>query len=153
MTIKDEIGNIQDYLYIKKYRFKERLDYTIEISEELYPLKLPKLTFQPIVENAIVHGIEQCKAGGKIIIRCGVEHGQLHIVISDNGVGIETGELERLQGELQKYNEDSIDDSDKIGVLNTYHRLCLKLGGNCRMSIKSVLGKGTSVEIWMDMIK
>lgn len=153
VTIKDEIGNVQDYLYIQKYRFKERLDYTIEIPEELYPLKLPKLTFQPIVENAIVHGIEQCKAGGKIIIRCSAERGQLHIVISDNGAGIEPGELERLQSELHRFNEDSIVDSDKIGILNTYHRLRLKLGENCRMSIGSVLGEGTNVDIWLDMIR
>jgi len=147
VTISDEVRSINNYLFIQKFRFKEKLNYTIDIPEELYKLKIPKLIFQPIVENAIIHGIEPGKNNGLISINCKKVDERLIITINDNGVGMDRDELLKIQTELADYNEENVDESEKIGILNVFHRLRLTLGDKCRLTIESEVNIGTKIEI------
>ena len=147
VTIRDEIRNVQNYLTIQKFRYGEKISYSIDIPEELYNLKIPKLVFQPIVENAIVHGIEPGKKNGLVIVTCRPNDGYLFIEVTDNGIGITEKDLMELRRELENYNEESPDEDEKIGMLNVFHRLKLMLDEKCSMSIESEVGKGTKVTI------
>lgn len=86
-SIGEEIRLIENYLDIEKIRFGKRLNYTIEIDEELRSFKIPPLLIQPLVENAIKHGIEPLPKGGTVSISVRRKNGQNRIVVKDNGVG------------------------------------------------------------------
>ncbi|NQX66979.1 sensor histidine kinase [Paenibacillus alba] len=148
-TIQDEIRNVQDYLYIQKCRFEERLEYQIEVPETIGHLQVPKLLLQPLVENAIMHGTEPMKYTGKISIQCELEQGYLQIRIRDNGLGIEPVRLKEIQNNLASPDVIENDERDSIGIVNVMQRLRLMFGGQCRMIIDSRPYEGTKVEIWI----
>lgn len=101
-TISAEIDNIEKYLYIQKVRFKSRLEYSIEVPDEIKAYRIPNMVIQPIVENALIHGITPKWDGGKICISAEERKGQITIFITDNGNGFPKGVLEQFgNGELQ----------------------------------------------------
>ena len=99
-TLDKELDYVENYLAIQKLRFDDKVNYAMEVSPELDPggYQILPLLLQPIVENAISHGIKECPHQGMIRIRVWVEEGkELRIQVSDNGVGISSEELEQLQ--------------------------------------------------------
>lgn len=130
-----ELGLVRSYLYIEKERFEERLQVVWELDESLQ-LQLPPLSIQPIVENALRHGILQRPGGGTIRIRitdCG-SFGE--IAINDDGVGMD-------ENTLQSLLDNPADNRRGIGLRNTDRRLRQHYGRG--LSIRSSLGKGTTV--------
>ena len=87
ITIEKELENIHCYLTIQKFRYNDKLDVQIDIPPELYRAKIPKLLIQPLIENSIVHGLEQKPANGEIIIKATREQEDVIIDIIDNGIG------------------------------------------------------------------
>ncbi|MFH0935136.1 MAG: histidine kinase [Pseudomonadota bacterium] len=87
-ALGDELDMLENYLQILKIRFGERLRWTMQVSETTRRCAFPPMLLQPLVENAVRHGIEPRIGGGEIVIRCHIEDGKLHCEVSDDGVGI-----------------------------------------------------------------
>lgn len=134
-----EIANIQSYLTIQKMRYQETLNYTIDIPATLRDCDVPKLILQPLVENAIYHGIRGKEKGGKITVTAAAEGERLIIKVEDDGIGMTE---EQMNGILEK-NPDS--KGNGIGVRNVNERIKLVFGDEYGLSYSSVSGEGTVV--------
>jgi len=147
VTLKDEINNVKNYLSLQKFRFEEKLNYSINIPENLYPIKVPKLILQPIVENSIVHGIEKLKTPGNISILCRLEKDICSVIVSDNGVGMEQADIDKMQSYFDSYNEYLMDKDEKIGLYNVYQRMLLLYDKRFSMHIASNKMQGVEVRL------
>ncbi|MBP1994204.1 hybrid sensor histidine kinase/response regulator [Paenibacillus eucommiae] len=133
--IEDELSIIRSYLFIEQERFDDRLQVAWEI-DECKQLKIPLLTIQPLVENAVRHGIMQRSRGGKILIRISDYDTYAEISVEDDGVGMDEAILQRMP-------ERRSDIRSGVGLLNTDLRLKRHYGKG--LQIKSKPGSGTSI--------
>lgn len=136
-TIRDSLALVDSYLTIQKIRFGEKLHVLIDVDDQILDFKSPKLIIQPLVENAIIHGLEPKLGDWKIIIRGTYRMGMIRITISDNGIGIPPG---TLPDDL-----DDLADSSHVGVYNVYRRIKLKYGDAGSLKIHSNPDSGTLV--------
>ena len=164
VTLNDEITNITNYLKIQKFRYGDRLGVCIGISPDIGQIIVPKLILQPIVENSIVHGLEEKLEDGHIRISGELENGDVVIMICDDGVGMEKEKADHLNRLFSEYHEGtrvsggsakvdirkdigSKDDMHThIGLINVDRRIKMYYGAGYGLSISSVLGEGTSVK-------
>lgn len=117
-VLSQELNVARDYMYIQQMRFGERLDYEIECDAQYNSIIIPTFSFQPLVENAIIHGLSNKEEGGKIHIKvCGSDE-FIFITVQDTGVGMSEEQLEKLKKKL----EDGNVSRDSIGVGNVYRR-------------------------------
>ncbi|TKI58186.1 response regulator [Brevibacillus antibioticus] len=135
VPIETELSLVRSYLYIEKVRFEERLQVTWEI-DDCGDVKIPFLTIQPLVENAIIHGVMNRIRGGKIKIRISVQETHAEITVEDDGIGMDEDQLQRLL-------ERKADSSSGVGLINTDQRLKRRFGKG--LHIESTLGTGTKV--------
>lgn len=148
VTLQQEFQNVSNYLEIQKFRFEERLEYEIYIPEELFALEVPKLILQPIVENAIVHGIQEMEEEGKLILEARIDGGDCVIRVEDNGVGMEQGQIVRMQSYFERYEIESEDEEDEhIGLYNVYSRLVMMFEKNFRIQIMNNETGGITIEL------
>lgn len=143
VTLQREINIVNDYLNIQTTRFENRIRLLWRIAPDIDPetVMVPAFVFQPIVENAIIHGLEPKLEGGQIRIRVHRRAQKLVIIISDNGVGMDADALQKLM-QLQTVHGDV----SGIGVGNVRSRLLL-LHAKTQFTIHARLGRGTSVSI------
>jgi two-component system, sensor histidine kinase ChiS len=139
VSIKEELSLVRSYLYIEKVRFDERLQVVWEV-DDCKELKVPFLSIQPLVENAIRHGIMKRTRGGEIHIRISVHDTLTEITVQDNGIGMDEVQLQRIL-------ERKADRSSGVGLINTHQRLKRQFGTG--LHIKSTLGKGTKVTFFV----
>lgn len=133
--IEEELSIVRSYLYIEQVRFDDRLKVVWEV-DDCEDLKIPMLTIQPLVENAVRHGVMKRSRGGTIVIRV-TDHGAFaEITVEDNGVGMEETVWRRL---LQNRS----DSRSGVGLLNTDLRLKRRYGKG--LQIRSEPGQGTSI--------
>lgn len=151
-TLKKEMDHVENYLAIQKLRFGNRINYTLEVEEGLIPEKfevLP-LLLQPIVENAVIHGLEHIDDNGRIDIKISQIQGeQLKIVVSDNGLGMKPEEFARIS---EKLNTPGLKLESSIGVYNICERIRLHYGEEYGVKLESEYGKGTKVIIILPII-
>ena len=117
-VLSQELSVVRDYMYIQQMRFGERLNYTIDCAVEESSAIIPTFTFQPLVENAIIHGLAPKEEGGKIHIRVWECNEETFITVHDTGVGMSEEQLNKLKRKL----EEAIVSRDSIGVGNVYRR-------------------------------
>jgi len=141
VTVQEEIALIECFLGIQKYRFGDKLNYSITAEEAVLPCKLPKLSILPFVENASIHGIEPLKEGGTISIEVGLEGGMIVSKVSDNGIGMNEDKLNKLRS----LAHEEVEMGDRIGVQNVIYRLRLYYGDAFAFEVNSEPMKGTSV--------
>jgi two-component system, sensor histidine kinase YesM len=144
VTLKTEFEVVKSYLGIQKFRFGDRVNYSI--SCEINPMEyyiLPQL-IQPVVENAFVHGLEETGEKGLIEINVNKDNNRLNIIISDNGIGISSDRLNEINKSLAE-KENNIGSS--IGLSNVNKRIKLFYGKDYGLKIESEQGKGTIVHI------
>jgi len=144
-TLKNELDYIETYLQIQKLRFSERVNYTLTIEEGLNTEKhdIIPLLLQPIVENAIVHGLEEVEEGGLIRIEVYTRKREfLHIEISDNGCGMSEETLQELR---KKIETPHLNPNRNIGLYNINQRIHLCYGAEYGIMIDSTQGKGTRI--------
>jgi len=161
VTLAEEFENVQNYIKIQQTRFSDKLQFEIDIDElvdkDILRYKVPKLTIQPIVENAVYHGLEKQKEKGKVTIKAFSTDTRLSINIIDDGLGIPTKRLKMLNKNLYLGQaSDAEEDSDKkqsIGLYNVNQRIKLYYGDEFGLRIQSVLGIKTNVEIIVPIIK
>ncbi|WP_019154191.1 sensor histidine kinase [Robertmurraya massiliosenegalensis] len=145
--IRDEMSNIEKYLFIQTLRFSDRITYSISIDDTLLEYRIPSMTLQPLVENCLVHGLETKKEGGKVEISGLInDQDEVILTIKDNGIGIATELLERL-------NHFDDTNSTGIGVLNTQERLKHFFGSKYGLHFESTPHVGTSVTVHIPCIK
>lgn len=144
VTLKEELQHVRSYLEIQQVRYQDILRYEIEVPEELYLCQIPKITIQPLVENALYHGIKNKRGVGRICIWCEREKKGCRILISDNGIGIAKDRLAQVRdGILNKV----LTGKDIYGLYNVHERIRLNFGENYGISIESEYGEGTVVSI------
>lgn len=141
VSVAEEEKYTQSYLMIQKCRMEERLQYEINIDEAVRNIKIPKLLFQPIVENAIIHGIEPKEHGGKIWIVCYRHDEDLMIQIEDDGIGIGDEALEKIFA------------PENIGIGNVNRRIQLHYGEEYGVKIGRNKTEGTIVTIRLPLNK
>ena len=144
ITIQEEELHIKSYLEIQQVRYRDILEYEIEIDSELYRYQILKLTLQPLVENSLYHGIKYKRAKGRILVTGRLCGDEVHFTVEDNGVGMEEEELRKLQEEIKKPCKDT---EKGFGLANVNERIRMNFGAEYGMRIGSIKGKGTRVEI------
>lgn len=95
ITLKEEIDHIKEYLYIQKQRYEDKLEYSFDIDFELERLEVPKIILQPLVENAIYHGIRNIQRRGKVFIYTRILERYIEIVVEDNGIGFRNKDVKK----------------------------------------------------------
>ena len=144
ITLREELELVGNYIYIQQVRYVEIFDYICQIPEELLDCRIIKFTLQPIVENAILHGIEPMKQFGEIEISARQERGDLFIIIEDNGVGMTEEELQELRTSLANKDKNALSG---IGVSNVDARLKLHYGASYGLIYESSPGEFTRVTV------
>jgi two-component system sensor histidine kinase YesM len=135
--LTDELEWIRNYFFIMAARFEGKFTVSYEIEPVLYEEKVPRLLFQPFVENAILHGFSGMEEGGEITIRGWIDGDSRYFEISDNGRGISKEGIDTI---LYK-------ESASVGIKNTISRIRMAYGDAYGIRIDSTRGKGTSIVI------
>lgn len=146
VTLMDEIEHISAYVYIQNKRFDDCIRLTLEIPEDVKGCMIPRITLQPIVENALLHGLlEKAEPNGTILIRAEKSGELLEITIRDDGIGMDREKADRL---LTEDCDGSITGSG-YGLKNIDERIKLTFGKNYGLRFTSRPGEGTTVMITM----
>lgn len=144
VSIREELMHVRSYLEIQQVRYQDIMQYEINIPEELNPYMIPKITIQPLVENALYHGIKNKRGLGKIIITGVKEKDYFRLIIEDNGIGINKDRLMQIRKEI---TNNKLDGKGIYGLYNVNERIRLNFGEEYGVSIESNYGEGTTVSI------
>lgn len=146
VSVADEIGYTENYLLIQKIRYNEVLQYEFLVPRDLYGICIPKMILQPLVENAIYHGLKQKRGIGMICVSMRGEANMLHIEITDTGIGMSEERLYDINAALR---EPDAAERRKlgIGILNVSDRIRAIYGNDSEMYYESRWGVGTTVHI------
>ena len=150
ISIREELQHVRSYLEIQQVRYQDILQYDIQVEEELYKYLIPKITIQPLVENALYHGIKNKRGVGKIIISGKREEDHFRILIEDNGIGISE---ERLLQVRDGIKNKVLTGKDIYGLYNVNERIRLNFGEKYGIFIESTYGEGTVVSVILPYIK
>ena len=144
ISIKEEEKHISSYLQIQEMRYRDILEYDIQLDQVIYKYQILKLTLQPVVENALYHGIKYKRAKGCIHIHGEKEGEIIRLTVRDDGVGMDEEELEQLRQQIEKPCQET---EKGFGLANVNERIHMYFGYEYGMKIESEKGKGTTVEI------
>ncbi|PZD94411.1 sensor histidine kinase [Paenibacillus sambharensis] len=156
ILLQDELAHIRSYLEIQKTRYKDKLSYSIDSEPQSSHLLVTKLTLQPIVENAIYHGIKERRGPGMVRIRAAVKGKSLLLVVEDDGAGMDAAALQSLRTQLdragklerrQSHGEPAQEGTGGYGLVNIQERIRLAFGWDYGIEVESEPGKGTAVSI------
>lgn len=150
VTVADELNHVKDYVSIQKIRFSNCFHVELLIPDELLSKKVLKLILQPIVENALYHGLNYCKSGDAICISAVIKDSILYISVSDNGCGMDKEQLQSLRRNLAepaRFTELGQRNKQSIGLKNIHSRIELYYGQGYGLSIVSEKENGTAVTI------
>jgi Predicted signal transduction protein with a C-terminal ATPase domain len=141
IRLEEEILHTRSYLEIQLVRYYDILDYEIELPENLKKIRVPKLTLQPLAENALYHGVKEKRGKSKIYISCMEQGDDILLTVSDNGIGIPPERLKEIQ--------QSLNEGERIGFgLSAVHeRVQLYCGEGYGIQISSEFEKGTTVQV------
>ena len=143
ITIKEEAEHVENYLLIQRYRYNTNFEYSINISERILDEKLLKLSLQPLVENAIYHGIKKKEEYGMIIISGYEKDDYIYLEVFDDGAGMTKDQLAELK---ETVNKRELNENTKhFGLSNVNHRLKLYFGEEARLEFESTEGMYTQV--------
>ena len=153
ITIRTEIEYLETYLSIQKTRYESKLDYEISFQPELYGFRILKLLVQPLVENAIYHGIKNKETPGIVRVYGEREGGTMLIRVSDDGVGMDPPRLEALRRSLREseYYEAEA-SSGGVGIHNVQGRIALYFGAEYGLAFESTPGVGTTATVRIPLV-
>lgn len=144
VRLGEEVKSLKDYIAIQNYRYRDKMVAEIEIDESLMSLYIPRLLIQPILENAIVHGIEEKLDKGHILVAARREDEELYIQIIDDGVGMTEETMSHILREDYSMKKSG---HTSIGVVNVNRRIQMIYGKDYGLLVQSVLGAGTKITI------
>lgn len=160
VNIAAETRHICSYLQIQSVRYQDIMEYRVDLPSELDDVKIPKITLQPLVENALYHGIKNKRGKGFIQVSGKREEEKAIIIIEDNGIGMKPERLAQVQKGIEWENIDGKDRTEEgaaekeniYGLYNVNERIRLRFGRAYGLRITSVYGEGTRVEVHLPMI-
>lgn len=155
VTLQEEITHVENYVSIQQVRFGNRFKIDIDISENLRQQKVLKLILQPLVENAIKHGLNNCLSGDYIHIHASQTDDVIYISVSDNGMGMDEETLSSLQRSLNEPAEFKTlgkRNSQSIGLKNIHSRIVLYYGKEYGLLVKSKQNFGSTFTIKIPII-
>ncbi|MBQ9606715.1 MAG: sensor histidine kinase [Lachnospiraceae bacterium] len=148
VTIDEELKHIGAYLHIQRQRYRDILSYSINVPDELKKNLIIKMTLQPVVENALYHGIKNKRGGGSIEISGREEENRIYLTVKDSGIGMTEERLNYLKGIISGDIKPSADNAG-FGMSNVAERMRLNYGSHCGINVVSVYGTGTEIEIYI----
>ena len=140
VTVAEDVHHIRSYLAIQKVRYQDILEYEVDVPDRFDKVLIPKLTLQPLIENALYHGIKNKRGGGRIRIEAYEEEGDLFIRVTDDGVGMNE---ERLCQVRDGIREGAPEEKGIYGLYNVNERIRLHFGEPYGITIESTEGTGT----------
>ena len=149
VTIREDLQHVRSYLEIQQIRYQDILSYEIDVPETIFDYQIPKITIQPVVENALYHGIKNRRGGGKIIVTGGDLGDYIQITVKDDGMGIPDDRLKEIRENLGR---DKPEDNIIYGLYNINERIKLSFGDEYGIGIDSTEGVGTIVNIRLPKI-
>lgn len=155
VKVREELGHVNDYYVIQKFRFEDRFDLTISMEDEsIKDLYLPKMSIQPLIENAMMHGLERVNRKGLITVQLILADQDLLITVSDNGAGMSQEQLDEMNRKLEQDIPagQAGGRHSGIGVANVNARIKLMFGRQYGIRYRSVLGSGTDAIIRMPQV-
>lgn len=148
VPLKEEYANAKDYLLIQRNRLEEQLDYELELEPGLEEFYVPKLILQPLIENAIKHGILKASHRGMVIVRSYRMDDRICIMVKDNGAGMTAEKL----NVYRKILNESPETVDSIGIRNVTRRLQLHFNEKCKFMVESTPNEGTAISLLLPVI-
>lgn len=142
VVLARELKVVEDYMYLQQMRFGSRVSYEIQCEVDKERVMLPSFCLQPLVENAIIHGLAPKEEGGKIMLHIWEYGDMIRISVNDTGVGMKQEELEKLRARMEQQEEKH----QGIGISNVYHRVKTLYEGSM-MEIFSRFQEGTLIQI------
>ncbi len=142
VNLISEIEVVRSYLEIQKFRHGDRLNYFIEIDPQTKQIPIPPLIIQPLVENAVIHGVEKNESGGSVYVKTLLCEKGLLVEVTDNGIGISE---ERQREIFKALNEQEEKEGMRIGLRNIHQRLQLSYGKDAGLHIESKKHIGTKI--------
>lgn len=152
VTVREEESHIRSYLQIQQFRYRDILEYEIDIEQELLPCRILKLVLQPLVENALYHGIKNKRGMGRILVSGTKEDGNMVFRVRDNGIGMDKERLDHVK-KLIGGEPIAKDVSSGFGLFNVNQRIALNYGAQYGITIESEYGEGTEVTATIPVIK
>ena len=149
VSLQEELQHAEAYITIQKIRYQDKLNVIWNIQLVPTRYKTMKLVLQPIIENAIYHGIELMEDAGTVEIKGFIEDDRLHLQVIDNGLGIENGRLTELQELFSNWYHEP---SRSIGLFNVNERIKLLFGDNYGLHISSKVNEGTIVTVVLPIV-
>ena len=147
VTLSDELQNVQNYVFIQQYRFGDRIKLRVEYDDqEILNCRVPQMVLQPLVENAIYHGLEKTSAEGYVLVRLIRTQRHLEICVEDNGVGMNEQELKQLNDKIEQrglLSYSSTPHKGGIALRNVHQRIRLLYGEAYGIHIFSAENVGT----------
>ena len=141
VTIEEETNHIRSYLEIQQVRYRDIMEYEIEVDPVINCYKLPKLTLQPLVENAIYHGLKPKRGKGMITVTGNTDGEKIFLTVKDTGAGMDEEHLLNLKSKIKN------EDTTSFGLVAAYKRLKLLYGDGFDFDVTSEAGEGTSIMI------
>lgn len=142
ITLKEELEMVTSYLEIQKFRYENRLKYEIDVDPSVLNFRIPPLIIQPLVENAVVHGVENKEDGVMVVVSIRRLEEMLEVSVKDNGMGMTPEQLEEVKGSIMASEES---EKNRIGLRNVYQRLVLTYGEKHGLNMDSRHGEGTLI--------
>lgn len=149
ISLKDELETTRKYLVVQKLRHGEKVNYEIEMQEGTERCMVPPLILQPLVENAIFHGLEAKNEAGTVVIESALQGDRLLLTITDDGAGMDEETLKRVR---ESRDQRVVKDAHSIGISNVHNRIRLNYGKGYGLSVESSQGIGTTVTLTMPAI-
>ncbi|MDF2611649.1 MAG: multi-sensor signal transduction histidine kinase [Lachnospiraceae bacterium] len=143
ITIREEMEHAQNYLYIQKIRYKNRFQIKIDIAPEIFECSTIKLIVQPLLENAIYHGVEFMDGDGEITIKGYLKNDDIYIDVCDNGLGMPEESVDYILADDTRIHKKG----SGIGLSNVHQRIQLYFGNEYGLEVESVLDEGTTIHI------
>jgi len=151
VTLQEEVQHVREYMAIQQIRFPGRVRFTVEVAEELLPCPVIPLILQPLVENAIKHGIEQGTGSGGITLGARSEGALLLLTVADDGAGMTAEQLEQLRRKMETGAKP--DGQSGHGLVNVHRRLLLHYGPRYGMEISSQPQQGTKITLKLPLLQ
>lgn len=153
ITIEQEIEHVRCYLTIQKMRYRDILDYKIDVDEDILNGTILKLTLQPLVENALYHGIKNKRSGGTITVHARrADNDRVSLEIEDNGVGFTPYRLARIKAAMNDDTDDFTFKESGFGLENVNKRIRLYYGKEYGLSVESRFQEGTRVTVTIPLL-
>lgn len=149
-TVAKEIVHLKNYIYVMNVRMRDNVKYSFDIDETVLQDTVPRISIQPLVENALNHGLRNTRGDKEIIVCAQVREGNLWISVQDNGVGMDAAKVNDI---LEKNDINLVEKGSSIGLNNINARMKMLYGREYGIHVESEVGKGTRIYLKIPRVK